>query len=139
MSADCHFCKLPPERIWLATEHALAFPDSFPISLGHPLVIPVHHIASVFDLSEAQRGTLWALVAKVRVAIHERLRPDGFNIGLNLGTVAGAGITDHVHFHVVPRWNGDTNFMPVLANTTVLPTALNEVAANLRAELGKYS
>jgi diadenosine tetraphosphate (Ap4A) HIT family hydrolase len=97
MSADCHFCKLPPERIWLATEHALAFPDSFPISLGHPLVIPVHHIASVFDLSEAQRGTLWALVAKVRVAIHERLRPDGFNIGVNGWCRRGADNGSRAH------------------------------------------
>ena len=65
------------------------------------------------------------------------MKPDGFNVGINLGKVAGAGIAEHLHIHVVPRWNGDTNFMPVLANTTVLPTALDEVAANLRAELAK--
>jgi ATP adenylyltransferase len=65
------------------------------------------------------------------------MKPDGFNIGINLGKVAGAGIVEHLHIHVVPRWNGDTNFMPVLANTTVLPQALSELAAKLRAELGK--
>jgi ATP adenylyltransferase len=65
------------------------------------------------------------------------MKPDGFNMGVNLGKVAGAGIAEHLHIHVVPRWNGDTNFMPVIANTGVLPQALNEVAAKLRAELGK--
>ena len=66
------------------------------------------------------------------------MKPDGFNIGINLGKVAGAGIAEHLHIHVVPRWNGDTNFMPVLARTHgVLPQALNEMAAKLRAELAK--
>jgi diadenosine tetraphosphate (Ap4A) HIT family hydrolase len=106
MSTDCPFCELPPERIWLATKHALAFPDSFPISPGHTLVIPVRHIASVFDLSEAEQGALWALVAKVRAAIHERLQPDGFNIGINDGTAAGQTI-GHAHIHVIPRRKGD--------------------------------
>jgi ATP adenylyltransferase len=65
------------------------------------------------------------------------MKPDGFNVGINLGKVAGAGIAEHLHIHVVPRWNGDTNFMPVIANTGVVPQALIEVAAKLRAELGK--
>jgi ATP adenylyltransferase len=65
------------------------------------------------------------------------MKPDGFNIGINLGRVAGAGIVEHLHVHVVPRWGGDTNFMPVIAHTGVVPEALLEVAAKLRAELGK--
>ena len=65
------------------------------------------------------------------------MKPDGFNIGINLGKIAGAGVADHLHIHVVPRWNGDTNFMPVLANTRVLPQALDELATKLRAELAK--
>jgi ATP adenylyltransferase len=70
-------------------------------------------------------------------ALTQVMKPDGFNIGVNLGKCAGAGIVEHLHIHVVPRWNGDTNFMPVLANTTVLPQALSELAAKLRAELAK--
>jgi len=65
------------------------------------------------------------------------MKPDGFNIGINLGKAAGAGVAEHLHIHVVPRWSGDTNFMPVLANTTVLPQALGDLAAKLRAELAK--
>ena len=65
------------------------------------------------------------------------MKPQGFNIGVNLGQVAGAGIVEHLHIHVVPRWNGDTNFMPVIANTTVMPDALKDVAARLRAALAE--
>ena len=65
------------------------------------------------------------------------MKPDGFNVGINIGKVAGAGIAEHLHIHIVPRWNGDTNFMPVIANTSVVPDALKEIASKLRAELAK--
>ncbi len=70
-------------------------------------------------------------------ALKNVMRAEGFNVGINLGKVAGAGVAEHLHIHVVPRWTGDTNFMPVLASTTVLPQALSELAAKLRAELSK--
>ena len=75
------------------------------------------------------------LTRRCQNALTQVMKPDGFNIGINLGATAGAGITDHVHIHVVPRWNGDTNFMPVIAGTTVLPEALADVAEKLRAAL----
>ena len=77
------------------------------------------------------------LTRRCQNALSRLMKPDGFNIGINLGKVAGAGVLGHVHIHVVPRWEGDTNFMPVLANTTVVPQALSELAAQLRAELAQ--
>jgi diadenosine tetraphosphate (Ap4A) HIT family hydrolase len=106
MSADCPFCSLPPDRIWMATEHALVFPDSFPISEGHTLIVPVRHVPSVFDLSQEEQAAIWALVGKVRAALQERLHPDGFNIGVNDGAAAGQTI-GHAHIHVIPRRKGD--------------------------------
>jgi diadenosine tetraphosphate (Ap4A) HIT family hydrolase len=106
MSTDCAFCKPPPERIWLATEHALVFADSFPISEGHTLVIAVRHVASVFDLSQEEQAAIWTLVGTVRAMVQERLHPDGFNIGINDGTAAGQTIA-HALIHVIPRRKGD--------------------------------
>jgi ATP adenylyltransferase len=82
-------------------------------------------------------GDLFRLTRRCQNALTQVMQPDGFNIGINLGRVAGAGIIEQVHVHVVPRWNGDTNFMPVLGATTVLPEALSEVAAQLRAALAQ--
>jgi len=78
---------------------------------------------------------LMKLMRRCQAALQQVMKPDGFNIGVNLGKVAGAGIAEHLHIHVVPRWNGDTNFMPVLGQTTVMPQALQELAAQLREAL----
>ena len=90
----------------MATKHAVVFPDSFPISEGHTLVIPIRHIASIYDLSEEEQANLWALLGRVRRTIVEKLHPDGFNIGLNDGTAAGQTIA-HAHIHIIPRRKGD--------------------------------
>ena len=111
--------------------------NRYPYAGGHLLVVPYKKTPDLNGLTEEELGDLMKLTRRCLNALARVMKPDGFNIGLNLGTVAGAGITDHVHFHVVPRWNGDTNFMPVLAGTTVLPQALAEVAAKLRAELAR--
>jgi len=109
--------------------------NRYPYAGGHVLVVPYKETADLDELTEQELTDLILLTRRCQNALKRVMKPNGFNIGLNLGTVAGAGITDHVHFHVVPRWTGDTNFMPVLAGTTVLPEALAEVAAKLRAEL----
>jgi ATP adenylyltransferase len=111
--------------------------NRYPYTGGHLLVVPYTQTADLNGLTEEELGDLILLTRRCQNALTRVMKPDGFNIGLNLGTVAGAGITDHVHFHVVPRWNGDTNFMPVLGGTTVLPEALADVAAKLRAELAR--
>jgi len=96
-----------------------------------------HKRGDKLGLTEEELADLWKLTRRCINALTQVMKPDGFNIGINLGKVAGAGIAEHLHIHIVPRWNGDTNFMPVLANTTVLPTALDEVAAKLRAVLAQ--
>jgi ATP adenylyltransferase len=111
--------------------------NRYPYTCGHVLVVPYKQTADLNDLTEEELADLMKMVRRCRNALSAIMKPDGFNIGLNLGKVAGAGITDHIHFHVVPRWNGDTNFMPVIGNTTVLPEALADVAAKLRAELAR--
>lgn len=111
--------------------------NRYPYTGGHLLVVPYKQTADLNDLTDDELRDLMILVRRCRNALIQTMKPDGFNIGLNLGKVAGAGIVDHLHFHVVPRWNGDTNFMPVIGNTTVLPEAMADVAAKLRAELAR--
>jgi ATP adenylyltransferase len=111
--------------------------NKYPYNGGHLMVVPYKEVADLNGLTDEELADLWKLVRRCIAALNAVMKPDGFNVGINLGKVAGAGIVEHLHIHVVPRWNGDTNFMPVLANTTVLPEALKEVAAKLRAELGK--
>ncbi|HSH95543.1 MAG TPA: HIT domain-containing protein, partial [Roseimicrobium sp.] len=94
-------------------------------------------VSELEDLTDDELTDLMKLVKRCKQALTKVMRPDGFNIGLNLGRVAGAGILEHLHFHIVPRWNGDTNFMPVIANTTVLPEAMADVAAKLRQALAE--
>jgi len=111
--------------------------NRYPYNGGHLMVVPYKASPDLEGLTDAELADLWKLVRRCVNALAALMKPDGFNIGINLGKVAGAGITDHVHIHVVPRWNGDTNFMPVLANTSVVPQALNELAGQLRAALAR--
>lgn len=109
--------------------------NRYPYNGGHLLIVPYKQARDLNGLTEEEMTDLFRLARRCQNALTTVMQPDGFNIGLNLGHVAGAGIVEHVHVHVVPRWSGDTNFMPVIANTTVLPEALAEVAARLRAAL----
>jgi diadenosine tetraphosphate (Ap4A) HIT family hydrolase len=102
----CPFCHLPPERVLLETETALAFFDGYPVTKGHTLLTPKRHVARLFDLSEEELRALWSLVGKVRGLLMEKYRPDGFNVGVNEGEAAGQTI-GHAHIHVIPRRKGD--------------------------------
>ena len=109
--------------------------NTYPYTGGHLMVVPYKQAPDLNGLTDEELLDLMRLARRCQNALTQVMKPDGFNIGLNLGKVAGAGILGHVHIHVVPRWQGDTNFMPVLANTVVLPEALREVAGKLRAAL----
>lgn len=106
--------------------------NSFPYNGGHLLVCPYRQIADLNGLTDDELTDLMKLTRRCQNVLKKVMNPDGFNIGLNLGRVAGAGIVEHLHVHIVPRWQGDTNFMPVLANTNVVPEALQDLAAKLR-------
>ncbi len=109
--------------------------NTYPYAGGHLMIVPYKRTPDLNDLTDEELLELMQLTRRCMNALKEVMKPDGFNVGLNLGRVAGAGVTDHLHVHVVPRWLGDTNFMPVLAGTSVLPQALSEIAARLRAVL----
>ena len=111
--------------------------NKYPYNGGHLMVVPYKEVPDLNGLTDEELADLWKLVRRCVNALTAVMKPDGFNVGINLGKVAGAGIAEHLHIHVVPRWNGDTNFMPVIANTSIVPQALIEVAAKLRAELVK--
>ncbi len=105
----------------------------FPYNNGHLMVVPYLHTANLSDLDDAVSLELWTLAKRAQAALAKAMHPEGYNLGMNLGTVSGAGIADHLHLHIVPRWNGDTNFMPVLADVKVLPDALENTCRTLRA------
>jgi ATP adenylyltransferase len=111
--------------------------NRYPYNGGHLMVVPYKQAVDMDGLTDEELADLWKLTRRCVNALTQQMKPDGFNIGINLGRVAGAGIVGHLHIHVVPRWNGDTNFMPVLADTRVVPQALTELAAKLRAALAK--
>jgi ATP adenylyltransferase len=113
--------------------------NTYPYTGGHLMVVPYKQTADLNDLTDEELSDLFKLTRRCQNALTKVMRPSGFNIGLNLGRVAGAGILDHLHVHVVPRWLGDTNFMPVLAGTSIVPQALRDLAAQLRAALAEVA
>jgi ATP adenylyltransferase len=107
-------------------EHALVVLNKYPYAPGHVMVAPLRHEGEFGELDADEALEIHRLASAALAALVETMRPQGFNLGWNLGRIAGAGIVDHVHLHVVPRWAGDTNFMPVLADVKVLPEALED-------------
>ena len=104
---ECPFCLIEENReIICESKGALAIPDKFPISPGHMLIVPKQHVSDYFELSEAEQQELWQLVNRCKASLTERYRPDGFNVGINVGPTAGQTIF-HVHIHLIPRYKGD--------------------------------
>jgi len=112
-----------------------ALMNKYPYTGGHLMVVPYKQTPDLHGLTDEELADMMKLVRRCQDALAAVMKPQGFNIGINLGQVAGAGIEPHLHIHIVPRWAGDTNFMPVLAGITVIPEALTELAAKLRAVL----
>ncbi len=116
-------------------ERAFVLLNKFPYSSGHLMVAPVRHVGEYAELADEEALEIHRLAARALDALAGVYAPDGYNLGWNLGRVAGAGVVDHVHLHVVPRWTGDTNFMPVLADVKVLPEHLSDTRRKLAAAL----
>jgi ATP adenylyltransferase len=124
------------DNLVIARERACyALLNRYPYNGGHIMVVPYKQVSDLAGLTDDELAGLMQLTRRCVEALTRLMKPDGFNIGMNVGRSAGAGIEEHLHLHIVPRWNGDTNFMPVLADTKVLPEALADTAARLRAAL----
>jgi ATP adenylyltransferase len=112
--------------ILLRGKHAFVIMNKYPYTNGHLMVAPYRHVPDILDLTRDEEKEMFQLLRNCRVVLQERLKPQGFNVGINLGNVAGAGLAEHLHMHIVPRWTGDTNFMPVFADVRVIPQHLEE-------------
>jgi len=107
--------------------------NRFPYAVGHMMAVPYRKVADIAGLTEQERMELWDLAAHAQSLLKKIVNAQGFNIGLNIGKCAGAGFADHLHLHIVPRWEGDSNFMPVLADVRVMPEALQSLYGKLVA------
>ncbi len=116
-------------------EYHFIIMNKYPYNNGHLMVVPVRHTAEFENLDEKESMEMMEMISKSIKALKEGVNPDGFNIGMNLGKIAGAGIDDHLHFHIVPRWTADTNFMPVVGKTKVISEALSETWEKLKDKL----
>lgn len=134
---ECIFCRAlnspddAADHVLWRSESCFAMMNKYPYNNGHIMVVPNKHTGVLESLSVRVLGEMMGLVCECKKLLSAVMNPDGFNVGINLGKVAGAGIEQHVHIHIVPRWNGDTNFMPVLADTRVIPQALNDTYSAL--------
>jgi ATP adenylyltransferase len=140
----CIFCAAtsgdPRERLLLGgTAHSLVMLNRYPYQSCHLMVAPRSHTAALDALPAAEHADLAETVRRTVTSLGQAVRPDGFNLGMNLGAPAGAGVADHLHWHVVPRWTGDTNFMPVVADVKVMPQHLLDTYDRLRAAFGWLS
>ena len=138
----CVFCRILASGVADETTHVVwrgervfAILNAFPYTCGHLMVMPYRHVAELDELTSDEGAELWSGITRAVVAVRQAYGPEGMNVGANLGRAGGAGIPGHLHVHVVPRWDGDTNFMTAVAETRVLPEALDTTAAKLREAL----
>jgi ATP adenylyltransferase len=138
---ECFLCAAganpeDPERlVLLTTEHHVVLLNKHPYNNGHLMIAPRQHRASPGEMEPAAQAELWSLVLRCQRAVEQTYRPHGLNLGLNLGVAAGAGVPDHWHLHLVPRWSGDTNFLSVVGDVRLIPEDLGTTLQRLRAAL----
>ena len=120
-------------------KHSFILMNRYPYNAGHLLILPYREVPDIEDLDQEERLCLINTTVKGKQLLTAALKPDGFNIGINLGEAAGAGVPKHLHQHIVPRWSGDTNFMPVLGSTRVLPQSLAAMWDHLKATYDKLA
>ncbi len=138
----CIFCiaacnKKSSDSLIFTTAHSLVILNKFPYNNGHLMVSPLRHTSDIASLTQEEITDLWKALKSAKRILDKLLKPQGYNIGINLGDVAGAGITGHLHIHIVPRWKGDTNFMPVLAANKVISQSLEDLKKKLRYAYAK--
>ena len=144
---ECIFCRAASSagdeerasHVIVRGEHCFALLNAYPYTSGHLMVSPYDHVPSIEDLDAAAVAELMALAQRSLAALRRNYGSEGFNLGINQGKVAGAGYEDHVHLHVVPRWGGDTNFMPVVGDVRVLPQSLDDAWTELRERFAEVS
>jgi ATP adenylyltransferase len=139
---ECLFCSAPKSTqknslICYRGERFFVILNKYPYSTGHLMVVPYKHLASPDKISPADSTEMWALMNRSISILQNRFRPDGFNVGMNIGKSAGAGVKDHFHLHVVPRWSGDANFMSIIGETKVLSYSIDKVLEALKSEFKK--
>jgi ATP adenylyltransferase len=136
----CIFCTKPrgddrESLILHRGERCFVMLNLYPYNTGHVMVSPYRHLASLEELDPEEQSEMMRLASLCLRAIRRAMKPEGFNLGMNLGRVAGAGYDGHVHLHIVPRWQGDTNFMPIVADTKVMPESVEDSYRRLRVAL----
>ena len=133
----CVFCKILKEKkdkknfVFVRSKYSFAVLNIYPYNNGHVLVMPLRHVKDINKLKKFESDDLICLLNYTRSLLDDVLKPDGYNIGMNIGKVAGAGVPGHVHFHIVPRWSGDVNFMPVVEDTKVISQSLRSLHEKL--------
>jgi ATP adenylyltransferase len=142
-AGECIFCAAAADRVGGSHhvvetgEECFTMLNAFPYASGHVMVAPYRHVGELEALEDRELLEVMVLARRAVAALRDVMAPDGFNAGFNIGEVAGAGYADHIHLHVVPRWRGDTNFMPMLGATRVISQALEETREALVAALGR--
>ena len=137
----CVFCKCSircDDYIIYEGKSCFVMLNRYPYVSGHTMIIPVRHIGEIEDLTSEERSEIFSLLDTTVRVLKEAMNPDGFNIGMNIGKAAGAGIEEHIHVHVIPRWEGDTNFMSVVNNIRVIPEDMQTTATKLAPLFKKY-